>query len=75
MFVNGHGRELLAAEPWADAVELVTHPLLGIRGVRALTETTLLGALASHRSLRPAPQRRPDRAFAAEAANVVTIAD
>ena len=32
MFVNERGRELIAAEPWADGVQLVTHPLLGIRG-------------------------------------------
>jgi glycosyltransferase involved in cell wall biosynthesis len=51
IFLNEAGRELLAAEPWADKVELVTHPLLGRRFTRALSETTILGHLASHRSL------------------------
>jgi glycosyltransferase involved in cell wall biosynthesis len=51
IFLNEAGRELLAAEPWADKVELVTHPLLGRRFTRALSETTILGHLASQRSL------------------------
>jgi glycosyltransferase involved in cell wall biosynthesis len=49
MFVNERGRELIAAEPWADGVQLVTHPLLGIRGVRALGEALLLDAVARRR--------------------------
>jgi glycosyltransferase involved in cell wall biosynthesis len=49
MFVNDRGRELIAAEPWADGVQLVTHPLLGIRGVRALGEGVLLDAVAQRR--------------------------
>ena len=46
---NALGRELLAAEPWASEVALVTHPLLGRRGLRAVGELTILGAIASHR--------------------------
>jgi glycosyltransferase involved in cell wall biosynthesis len=49
MFVNGQGRELLAAEPWADGVELVNHSLLGIRGARALGEAVLLDTVARRR--------------------------
>lgn len=49
MFVNERGQELIAAEPWADGVQLVTHPLLGIRGVRALGEALLLDAVARRR--------------------------
>jgi glycosyltransferase involved in cell wall biosynthesis len=49
MFVNERGRELIAAEPWAHGVQLVTHPLLGIRGVRALGEALLLDSVARRR--------------------------
>jgi len=49
MFVNTRGRELLAAEPWADSVRLVTHPLLGLRGARALGEALLLDFFARTR--------------------------
>ena len=49
MFVNERGRELIAAEPWADGVKLVTHPLLGIRGIRALGEALLLDTVARRR--------------------------
>jgi hypothetical protein len=49
MFVNERGRELIAAEPWANGVQLVTHPLFGIRGTRALGEALLLDAVARRR--------------------------
>jgi glycosyltransferase involved in cell wall biosynthesis len=51
LFVNDAGRKLLSAEPWSTEVSLVTHPLLGRRYTRALSELTLLGALASRRRL------------------------
>jgi glycosyltransferase involved in cell wall biosynthesis len=51
LFVNERGRALLAAEPWAGAVRLVTHPVLGRPYTRALSELTVLGALASRRGL------------------------
>jgi glycosyltransferase involved in cell wall biosynthesis len=47
VFVNESGKELLGREPWADGVRLITHPLLGRRYTRALTELTVLGRLAS----------------------------
>ncbi|HEY7732016.1 MAG TPA: glycosyltransferase family 1 protein [Gaiellaceae bacterium] len=46
MFVNGQGKELIASEPWAGSVELVTHPVVGARGSRALGEALLVGRLA-----------------------------
>lgn len=49
MFVNDRGRELLASEPWADGVRLVTHPLLGVRGARALGEALLVDSVARRR--------------------------
>jgi len=47
LFVNQAGKDLLAAEWWAERVRLITHPLLGRRYTRALTELTVLGWLAS----------------------------
>jgi glycosyltransferase involved in cell wall biosynthesis len=49
VFVNDAGRRTLAEEPWASEVELVTHPLLGRPGLRALSEALLLGSLARRR--------------------------
>lgn len=51
VFVSVRGRRLLSEEPWADAVRLVTHPLLGRPYLRALSELTVLGAIASRRGL------------------------
>jgi glycosyltransferase involved in cell wall biosynthesis len=76
VFVNEAGRELLAAEePWAGSVELVTHPLLGRRYTRALTETTLLGWLASRRRLDVLHSAALTAPLRTRAANVLTIAD
>jgi glycosyltransferase involved in cell wall biosynthesis len=51
VFAAGSGRELLATEPWADAVELVDHPFANRRYTRALSEVALVGRLASQRRL------------------------
>jgi glycosyltransferase involved in cell wall biosynthesis len=74
VFCNAHGRDYLAEEGWADTVELVTHPLLGRRGLRAASELTLLGALASRRVdvLHSVALTAPLRT---RAVNVVTLAD
>lgn len=42
LFANPLGRELIAAEGWADGIELVTPRPLGVRGLRALGESLLL---------------------------------
>jgi glycosyltransferase involved in cell wall biosynthesis len=47
LYTGPRGRALLDAEPWATSVTLVTHPLLGRPGTRALTEASLLGWIAS----------------------------
>lgn len=71
---NPIGRELLAAEPWADEVELLVHPLIGRRGTRAISELTVLGALASRRFdvLHSVALTGPLRT---RAAHVVVLAD
>ena len=75
LFVNEHGRRLLATEPWAGEVELVTHPLLGRRGTRALTEATLLGPLADRRGCEVLHSVALTAPLRLRAASVVTIAD
>jgi glycosyltransferase involved in cell wall biosynthesis len=74
VFCNPRGREYLEGEGWGAKVELVTHPLLGRRGLKAITELSLLGALAGrsvdllHSVALTAPLRT-------RAVNVVTVAD
>lgn len=75
VFVNELGRDLLRAEAWSDAVDLVTHPFLGRRGTRAITETTLLGLLADRRGCEVLHSVALTAPFRTRAANVVTIAD
>lgn len=49
VFCSPHGHAQLSREGWSDDVELVTHPLLGVRGLKAISEMTVLGALAGRR--------------------------
>jgi glycosyltransferase involved in cell wall biosynthesis len=75
IFVNELGRELLAAEPWSDAVELVSHRLLGHRGTRAITETAFLGVLADRRGCEVVHSVALTAPMRTRGANVITIAD
>ncbi len=74
VFCSPGGRAYLEAEGWGDQVRLITHPLLGRRGLKAASELTLLGALAGrsvdllHSVALTAPLRT-------RAVNVVTLAD
>jgi glycosyltransferase involved in cell wall biosynthesis len=47
VFCSPPGYELLRREQWAGEVELVVHPLFGVRGLKAISEMTVLGVLAS----------------------------
>src|SRR5579859_4566741 len=49
VFVNPRGRAALAREEWAGEVELLAHPLIGRRGMRALAELSILGLVAGAR--------------------------
>jgi glycosyltransferase involved in cell wall biosynthesis len=49
VFCGPRGHELLQAEDWSGEVELVTHPLFGARGLKAISEMTVLGAIAGRR--------------------------
>jgi glycosyltransferase involved in cell wall biosynthesis len=74
VFCNPRGREYLEREEWGEAVELITHPLLGRRGLKAISELSLLGALAGRRVelLHSVAMTAPLRT---RAVNVVTLAD
>jgi glycosyltransferase involved in cell wall biosynthesis len=49
VFCSPNAAEQLRREDWSGQVELVTHPLFGARGLKALSEMTVLGALAGRR--------------------------
>ncbi len=68
------GHEHLATTDWASEVQFVSHPMFGVRGLKAITELTLLGALAGARVdlLHSVALTAPLRT---RAVNVVTIAD
>lgn len=46
VFCSPGGAEHLRREEWSGEVRLVTYPLIGARGTKAITEMTLLGVLA-----------------------------
>ena len=74
VFCSPGGRAYLQREGWGEQVELVTHPLLGRRGLKAATELTVLGALAGRRVdlLHSVAMTAP---LYTRAVNVVTLAD
>ena len=74
VFCNPRGREYLEAAGWGDLVELIDRPLFGRRGLKALSELTLLGAIAGRRVdlLHSVAMTAPLRT---RAVNVVTLAD
>jgi glycosyltransferase involved in cell wall biosynthesis len=74
-FVNDQGRQMLAAEPWVGEVEVVSHPFLGRRGTRALSEAFLLGALVDRRRCEVLHSVALTAPLRLRAASVVTIAD
>lgn len=49
VFCSPSARKQLSAEDWAADVGLEAHSLLGIRGLKAIAELTVLGALAGRR--------------------------
>ena len=75
VFVNPSARDALAAQPWAESVELVSHPLLGRRPGRALSELTVLGALADRRGVDVLHSLGMTAPLRTRAANVVTVPD
>ncbi|MGB9184336.1 MAG: glycosyltransferase family 1 protein [Solirubrobacteraceae bacterium] len=74
VYCSPAGREHLARTDWASEVELISHPLFGVSGLKAITELTVLGALAGTRAdlLHSVALTAP---LWTRAVNVVTIAD
>jgi glycosyltransferase involved in cell wall biosynthesis len=75
LFLSPEGVPVLRDEPWADDVQLVTHPLLGHPGAKALSETTLLGVLAPRRGVDLLHSVALTAPLRTRAVNVVTLAD
>ena len=75
VFVSPEGLPVLREEPWAGEVTLVTHPLLGARGLKAITELTLLGELAPRRGVDLLHSVALTAPLRTRAVNVVTLAD
>jgi glycosyltransferase involved in cell wall biosynthesis len=74
-FVNKEGAALLAADEWKGDIELVTYPVLGRRGTRALSETMALGFLADRKGCDLIHSVALTAPIHARAASIVTIAD
>ena len=74
VFCSPGGHSYLRREGWGEQVELVSHPLLGRRGLKAVTELTVLGVLAGRRVdlLHSVAMTAP---LHTRAVNVVTLAD
>jgi len=74
VFCSPGGHSYLQREGWGEQVELITHPLLGRRGLKATGELTVLGALAGRRVdlLHSLAMTAP---LHTRAVNVVTLAD
>jgi glycosyltransferase involved in cell wall biosynthesis len=51
VFVGPQGVDALRDEPWVGEIALQTHPALGLRGGKAISELTLLGWLAPRRGV------------------------
>jgi len=74
VFCSPGGREYLEGEGWGESVELITPALVGRRGLKALGELTVLGAIAGRRVdlLHSVALTAP---FRTRAVNVITLAD
>jgi alpha-1,3-rhamnosyl/mannosyltransferase len=49
VFCAGSGYEQLSREDWSAEVELVVPPMSGVRGLKAISEMTILGVVAGRR--------------------------
>jgi glycosyltransferase involved in cell wall biosynthesis len=74
VFCSPAGREQLSRERWSREVELATHPLFGVRGLKAVSEMTALGVIAGRRVdlLHSVALTAPLRT---RAVNIVMLAD
>lgn len=74
LFCSPQGHRHLRTTAWADEVEFVVSPLFGVRGLKAFTELTILGALASRRVdlIHSVALTAP---LSTRAVSIVTVAD
>ena len=75
LFLNRSGCKHLREEEWAGEVGLVTHPLLGRRHTRALSEALLLDPLAARRRVDLLHSVAMTGPLRSRAVHVVTIGD
>ena len=75
VFTNPSARETLADQPWAESVELVTHPLVGRQYTRAVSELTVLGPLADRRGVDVLHSLAMIAPLRMRAVSVVTVPD
>jgi glycosyltransferase involved in cell wall biosynthesis len=75
LFVSELGLEALHGEPWLSDVKVATHPLLGRPYMRAVTEMTLLGHLASTADIDVLHSVALTAPLKTRPANVLTVAD
>lgn len=75
LFANAEGAQRLRMEPWAGEVAVATHPLLGRRPARALSELTLLAPLARRRRLELVHSVAMTGPLAAAPVSVVQVPD
>lgn len=74
IFVSPLGLPVLAPEPWAGQVRFATHPLFR-PGLKAVSELTVLGALAPRRGVEVLHSIALTGPLRSGCAHVVTIAD
>jgi len=75
VFTNPSAKETLAEQPWAQSVELVTHPLVGRQYTRAVSELTVLGWLADRRGVDVLHSLAMIAPLRVRAVSVVTVPD
>jgi glycosyltransferase involved in cell wall biosynthesis len=75
VFLSSEGEPVLRDLPWASEVRLVTHPLLGRPGLKALTEATVLGELAPRRGVDLLHSVAMTGPLRTRVASVLTLAD
>ena len=75
VFVGPQGVEALRGEDWVGEIPLQTHPLLGLRGGKAISELSLLGWLAPRRGVDLLYSIALTGPLRTRAAHVVNVAD
>jgi glycosyltransferase involved in cell wall biosynthesis len=75
VFTNPSAKDTLADQPWAESVEMVTHPLVGRQYTRAVSELTVLGPIADRRGVDVLHSLAMIAPLRMRAVSVVTVPD